>query len=100
MGYNSVVVLSATNKTERVVIVAISQYSRLKCTSHLPINAVEVICLDHQYFLSIICMLLIGNFNVISIVLWNKVFCRFSWYPNYPNNRLGSWDKISVRVMG
>jgi len=42
MGYESVVVLSAATKTDRIAIVAISQYSRLKCTSHLPISAVEV----------------------------------------------------------
>jgi len=42
MGYKSVVVLSAATKSDRMAIVAISQYSRLKFTSHLPINVVEV----------------------------------------------------------
>ncbi|XP_063687197.1 uncharacterized protein LOC134820626 [Bolinopsis microptera] len=42
MGYNSVAVMSAATKADRMAIVAISQYSRLKCTSHLPINVVEV----------------------------------------------------------
>ena len=43
MGYKSVVVMATATKTERVAIVAISQYCRLKCTSHLPISVVEVI---------------------------------------------------------
>ncbi|KAL5250848.1 hypothetical protein ACHWQZ_G016552 [Mnemiopsis leidyi] len=42
MGYKSVVVMSTATETERVVIVAISQYCRLKCTSHLPISVVEI----------------------------------------------------------
>jgi hypothetical protein len=42
MGYEGVTVMCAATKTERVVIVAVSQYSRLKCTSHLPINVVEI----------------------------------------------------------
>ena len=43
MGYKSVVVMATATKTERIAIVAISQYCRLKCTSHLPISVVEVI---------------------------------------------------------
>ena len=51
MGYEGVTVFTGSNATERVAIVAISQYSRLKCTSHLPINAIEVCAVDNVSYL-------------------------------------------------
>lgn len=42
MGYDTISVFTTTNNCERVAVVAIAQYARLRATSHLPINVVEV----------------------------------------------------------